>query len=172
MARPNFAIFSSFCLVACFPYRSQSLVSSAPSKAPRPIKRIAIIGSAISGLGVAHALDSLSDDKDELELSLFDARSKFDTQNGAGIQLNGGLVAIGMFNKSLQKAVMEAGLPLKEVESRAKAWQDPSPSTYSTLLKLDLDKVVRNSGDEGSAALVQDDKLLWYAIQRGALQVR
>lgn len=171
MARLNFAILSSCCVVACFPHRAQPLSSSAATKVPRPIKRVAIIGSAISGLGVAHALDSLSDDSDKIELSLFDARSKLNTQDGAGIQLNGGLVAIGMFNKSLQKEVMEAGIPLKEVEGRAKAWQDPSPSTYSTLLKLDLEKIVRNTGGEGSA-LVQDDKLLWYAIQRGALQVR
>ena len=120
---------------------------------------------------MAHALDSLSDVNDRIELSLFDARNKLNAQDGAGIQLNGGLAAIGMFNKSLQKAIMEAGIPMKEVESRAKAWQDPSPSTYSTLLKLDLDKLVRNAGGEASAALVQDDKIMWYAILRGALQV-
>jgi hypothetical protein len=171
MARLTVAFLSSCFLVTWLPDIVQSLSSSAPTAAPRPIKRIAIIGGAISGLGVAHALDSLSNEDDNIELSLFDARSKLNALDGAGIQLNGGLVAIGLFNKDLQEAVMEAGLPLTKIESRAKAWENTSPSTYSTLLKLDLEKIVRDAGVEESEALVQDGKLLWYAIQRGALQV-
>ncbi|CAB9496914.1 Salicylate hydroxylase [Seminavis robusta] len=138
--------------------------------APRPIKNVAVIGSGISGLGVANALESLSHKDDDVQLSLFDARPSLNRQDGAGIQLNGGLAALGMINKDLQKAVMDAGLPQRQVESRTKSWENPSPSTYSTLLKFDLDDVVRKAGGAVTAGLVQDDNVLWYAIMRGALQ--
>ena len=157
----------AFALFVCSP----TFVQSLSSPVAKPIKKIAIIGSGISGLGVAHALHSLSDNKaDDFELSLFDARSGLNTQDGAGIQLNGGLKALGEIDKDLQQAVMDAGIPQVGIESRTKAWDEPSSTNFDTLLKLDLLQLIRNAGGETTAGLVQDDKVLWYSIMRGALQ--
>ena len=158
----------AFALFVCNP----TFVQSLSSPVTKPIKKIAIIGSGISGLGVAHALHSLSDTKadDDLELSLFDARSGLNTQDGAGIQLNGGLKALGEIDKDLQQSVMDAGMPQVGIESRTKAWDEPSSTNFETLLKLDLLQLIRNAGGETTAGLVQDDKVLWYSIMRGALQ--
>ena len=136
----------------------------------RPIRKVAVIGSGIAGLGVAHALTSLSHDEDDMEISLFDARSGLNSQDGAGIQLNGGLMALGKISRNLQTKVMEAGLPAKKVESRAKAWKDPSSTTYDTLLQLNLEDLVKNAGGAVTEGLVQDGEVLWYSIMRGALQ--
>lgn len=147
-------------------------VSFVQSLSPaKPIKKVAIIGSGISGLGVAHALHSLSADADEFELSLFDARSGLNVEDGAGIQLNGGLRALGNINKELQAAVMEAGMPQVEIESRTKAWDNPSSTNFDTLLQIDIPKTIRNAGQETNEGLIQDGQVLWYSIMRGALQV-
>lgn len=136
----------------------------------RPIKKVAVIGSGIAGLGVAHALTSLSNDQDDMEVALFDARSGLNSQDGAGIQLNGGLTALGKINSDLQTKVMEAGLPAKKVESRAKAWKNPSSTAYDTLLQLNLEDLVKNAGGAVTDGLVQNGEVLWYSIMRGALQ--
>jgi salicylate hydroxylase len=142
-----------------------------------PIKNVAIIGSGIAGLGVAHALSSLSNDDDDMKISIFDARREIDysKNGGAGIQLNGGLTALGKINKDLQKKVMEAGLPTKKVQSRAKAWKDPSSTTFDTLLQLDIEDLVKNAGGvvtDGLVSVDDDGKstVMWYSIMRGALQ--
>ena len=148
----------------------ESLSSVATETTTRPIKRVAVIGSGIAGLGVAHALDSLSNEADNLEVSVFDARTKLNPLDGAGIQLNGGLTALGKIDEDLQRKVMEAGLPAKTVESRAKSWSNPSSTTYDTLLQLNLEDLVRSTGGAVTENLVQDGEVLWYSIMRGALQ--
>lgn len=141
------------------------------------IKNVAVIGSGIAGLGVAHALSSLSNDDDDMKISIFDARRELDysKNGGAGIQLNGGLTALGKINKYLQKKVMEAGIPTKKVQSRAKAWKDPSSTTFDTLLQLDIEDLVKNAGGAVTDGLVSNDDdgkatVMWYSIMRGALQ--
>jgi salicylate hydroxylase len=156
--------------ISLFSSRVESLSSVTTESKSRPIKRVAVIGSGIAGLGVAHALTSLSNDEDNLNVSLFDARPKLNSQDGAGIQINGGLTALGKIDKDLQMKVMEAGLPAKKVESRSKAWKNPSSTTYDTLLQLNLEDLVRNTGGAVTENLVQDGKVLWYSIMRGALQ--
>ena len=148
----------------------ESLSSLATESKSRPIKRVAVIGSGIAGLSVAHALDSLSNDEDSLKVSVFDARTKLNPKDGSGIQLNGGLTALGKIDKDLQTKVMEAGLPAKKIESRAKAWRNPSSTTYDTLLQLNIEDLVRNTGGAVTENLVQDGEVLWYSIMRGALQ--
>lgn len=158
-------------IIFCFFFPSIVLsLSSAVPKTRKPIKKIAVIGSGVAGLGVAHALTSLSNDEDDLELSLFDARSGLNTEDGAGIQINGGLKALGKINMDLQRAVMEAGLPARKIESRTKAWKDPSSTSFDTLLQLNLEDVIRKGGDDVREGLVQGDDILWYGIMRGALQ--
>eukprot|EP00977_Amphora_coffeiformis_P007342 scaffold1588_cov222-Amphora_coffeaeformis.AAC.14 len=140
----------------------------------RPIRRVAVVGSGVAGLALAQGLTNSptlcdkygSDHDNNWDVSLFDARPKLDTTAGAGIQLNGGLHVLGLMNPAVQQAVMEAGLPMTTVRSRAKAWNPDN--AFDTLLQLDLRQVVDKAGVDN--VLVQDDQLLWTSIMRGALQ--
>lgn len=74
-------------------------ITSTP--APQPIEKVAIIGSGIAGLSLAHALvnskecsktysEALGDDTFNLEAHIFDSRPSLNYGAGAGIQLTGG----------------------------------------------------------------------------------
>ena len=68
--------------------QAQSLISP-------PVERVAIIGSGIAGLSLAHALTNSpelakSTPGSKIEVSLFDSRPSFDFDAGSGVQLNGG----------------------------------------------------------------------------------
>ena len=105
-------------------------------------------------------------------MSLFDARTALNSEDGAGIQLNGGLAALGKIDGDLQQAVMDAGMRQVGIRSRTKAWENPSSTNFDTLLELDLMKLVRDAGGDITAGLVREDNtVLWYSIMRGALQV-
>lgn len=61
------------------------------------IKRVAIIGTGIAGLSLAHALENSPELANStvssgltMEASLFDSRPVLDFNAGAGVQLNGG----------------------------------------------------------------------------------
>jgi len=166
-------------LSTCVVRQSHGL--AAPNK---PIQRIAIVGSGISGLSVAHALTnsykhSTTDAFDCVDI--FDARPGLDTTAGAGIQLNGGLVALGRIHPRLREAVWEAGLPQTGVQSRCTPWfgKDGDSSggggannkkQYDELLRLDLPKIIGRL--DVADVLMDDDKqrLWWVSIMRGALQ--
>jgi 2-polyprenyl-6-methoxyphenol hydroxylase-like FAD-dependent oxidoreductase len=67
----------------------------APPSASQPIQRVAIIGTGIAGLSLAHALENSPElaraaPGSTIEVSLFDSRPSFDFNAGAGVQLNGG----------------------------------------------------------------------------------
>lgn len=134
-----------------------------------------MIGAGIAGLSTAHALGPTpSSSQSGINTVLptvecFDGRPALDTNLGAGIQLNGGLAVLGKINPAVMRAVMAAGMPAKQVRSRAKPWSDTK--TFETLLELDLLKTVRAAGGGAAEELVQQDgQLLWYSIMRGALQ--
>jgi salicylate hydroxylase len=144
----------------------------------KPVQRIAIIGSGISGLSVAHALlnNPSHNAKEEFQaVDLFDARPALDTTAGAGIQLNGGLSVLGRINPTLQEAVYAAGVPQVRVQSRAKPWFD-AERVFDALLQLDLKKTVESAGGEIAASLLsspsstKESRLWWVSIMRGALQ--
>ena len=80
--------------------RGLSTTSLSPSS-PQPIEKVAIIGSGIAGLSLAHALvnskecsktfsEALGDGTFNLEAHLFDSRPSLNYGAGAGIQLTGG----------------------------------------------------------------------------------
>jgi len=114
-----------------------------------------------------------SDTSDNIDVSIFDARSGLDRGVGAGIQINGGLSVLGRIDASLQRAVIEAGQTLEAIRSRSKSW-DPDKRRYETLLELPLRKVISESGSENTRSALlpdgSDGQVLWTSIMRGALQ--
>jgi len=139
----------------------------------RPAKRVAIVGTGIAGLSVAHALTNSPLLEQEygsfaFDVSMFEARKKLDIKAGAGVQLNGGLAALGKINGQVQRAVLDAGLPVSQIQSRSKPWSDSKP--FEDLLQLDLEDIVKKAGGDTSQNLIQNGELLWSAIMRGTLQ--
>lgn len=137
-------------------------------------KRVAIVGAGgIAGLSVVHALSNSPKLQDKygpcnFDISMFEAREKLDTKAGAGIQLSGGLAALGYMNPEVQRAVLDAGLPVSRIESRSKPWSSSKP--FEDLLQLDLKETVTRAGGDVSESLMKDGELLWCAIMRGCLQ--
>eukprot|EP00590_Aulacoseira_subarctica_P010730 CAMPEP_0172419506 /NCGR_PEP_ID=MMETSP1064-20121228/5935_1 /TAXON_ID=202472 /ORGANISM="Aulacoseira subarctica , Strain CCAP 1002/5" /LENGTH=427 /DNA_ID=CAMNT_0013159021 /DNA_START=808 /DNA_END=2091 /DNA_ORIENTATION=+ len=73
-------------------------------------------------------------------------------------------------NPTLHSAVASAALPLTHVRSRTKPWFDSNKKPFSTLLELDLEKTVKQAGENVREALIIDGKPQFYTIMRGALQ--
>ena len=149
---------------------SNNAVAVNPNK---PIERVAIIGSGIAGLSLAHALSnspSLSDGfQGNMEVSLYDSRNALDYTFGAGMQMNGGLSVLGKINPEVQEAVRDTGISVSKIIARNKSWF--SDSTDS-LWNIDVPQTVRDAGGEAEKTLVgEDGKILWNAITRGSLQV-
>lgn len=142
----------------------------------QPAKRVAIIGTGIGGLSVAHALTNSPSLEQEygsfgFDVSMFEARKKLDTTKaGAGVQLNGGLAALGRINTKVQRAVLDAGLPVSRIQSRSKPWSTSKP--FEELLQLDIGNIVNKAGGDVSQNLILQDgqEVLWSAIMRGCLQ--
>ena len=74
-----------------------SPATSAPNKSNRnkPIRKIAIVGSGIAGLSLAHAFENSPDlfaigDGSPIKVTVYDARPSLNYEAGAGVQLNGG----------------------------------------------------------------------------------
>lgn len=61
----------------------------------KPIRNVAIVGSGISGLSLAHALENSPNlfafgDGSPIQVTVYDARSSLNYEAGAGVQINGG----------------------------------------------------------------------------------
>jgi salicylate hydroxylase len=166
-------ILPSLALLVTSVPSSLSLSSSSSSPRRKPVERVAVVGAGIAGLSTLHALGptpSCSANTLLPRVECFDARTGLDQGLGAGIQLNGGLAVLGKINPAVMHAVMAAGMPAKQVRSRAKSWSE-NATPFETLLELDLAKTVRAAGGAASDELIlQDGQLLWYSIMRGALQ--
>lgn len=158
-------------------------------KASPPVKKVAIIGSGICGLSLAHALensencarpylDKISvsgDDVDPssnfgIEAHVFDARESLNYRAGAGVQLTGGLATLKSINPSVHKKVANAALPLKNIRSRAKPWFESSKNPYSTLLELNIEESIKKVGGATEEGLIVDGEVMACTIMRGALQ--
>lgn len=156
-------------IILILPSLNESLSTS--SKNLPKVKKVAIIGTGIAGLSTAHALLSGSDlrNNDQIEVHLYESRPTFDYKAGAGIQINGGMTVLNEINSDLFNKVKEAALPLTMIRSRTNPWfkNDASENLFSTLLELNLDKVIRSSDIK---ELVVNDDIMAYTITRGALQ--
>lgn len=145
-----------------------------------PIQKVAIIGSGICGLTLAHALEnsspqsaSVSASTFRIESHVFDSRKSLQFESGAGIQLTGGLATLRKINPKLHRAVFQAGLPLKKIKSRCKPWffrGSSEKNPFFTLLELDLQESIEKAGGNVEKELILDGEVQACAIMRGALQ--
>jgi len=145
-----------------------------PQKSPQlPIQRIAIVGTGIAGLSLAHAFENspqlAGSATTSIQVTMFESRPSLDFIAGAGIQLNGGLAALRQINPEVQKAVSRAGLPLSMIQSRTKPWFSTG-NPFETLLELSIPDLIRNAGGATTHELLVDDEVLWCTIMRGTLQ--
>lgn len=74
-------------------------------------------------------------------------------------------------NPKVQRAVADAGLPVKAIRTRSRPWKDDG-DRFDTLLELELEETVRQEGGKAEEALIIDGEPMFYSIMRGALQVR
>lgn len=161
-------------VLAAAPTTGSSLdeqVKSGTSDAEQPIRRVAIVGAGIAGLSLAHALESTCDG---VEVTIFDSRSEpLDFSAGAGVQINGGASVLRRINPDLHGKVVRAALPLKDIRSRAKPWFQSggtSGNPFSTLLEINLESAIKNTGGDVAEALIVDGEVQAFTIMRGALQ--
>ena len=141
------------------PVTSALSSNNAPKKR---IERVGIIGAGITGLSLAHALEN---SKEDLEVSIFDSRQSLDYTLGSGVQLSGGLQVLGKINPIVQKAVIEAAIPVSNIRGKNKSWF--SDTDTSTLWNYSIEKIIRDAGGEAEKELIQDGKVMWYGIMRG-----
>lgn len=136
----------------------------------KPIKRVAVIGAGIAGLSLAHALaNSRNDPAGDIEVSIFDSRKSLDFTAGSGVQLNGGMAVLGKINPDIQKAAIDAAVPIGSIQSKNKSW---FRDAADTLWDLSIENIIRNKGGQTAEELIVDGNVMWYGIMRGALQVR
>lgn len=137
-----------------------------------PIRKVAIIGSGICGLTLAHALEnSHQSESCRIESHIFDSRKSLDFNAGAGIQLTGGLATLRKINPNVHKSVVKAGLPLRRIKSRCKPWfQSLDKKPFFPLLELDLKESIEAAGGLAEKELIVQGKVQACAIMRGALQ--
>jgi hypothetical protein len=163
-----------FFLAPSFPLVSSLSTNYASKTRQKAIERVAVVGAGISGLSLAHALKnspSLSDGSQaSLEVSIFDSRKSLDYTAGSGVQLNGGIAVLGKINPAVQKAVIDAAVPIGELRGRNKSWA--KENSVDKLWDISIEKMFRNAGGRAVDELIIDGTLMWFGIMRGALQVR
>ena len=107
----------SICIIICTALTCEGLSTFTQKKAAPPIKKVAIIGSGICGLSLAHALEnskacarpysSIKNDKDDIssnfgvEAHIFESRESMNYNAGAGLQLTGGMFNSNFFENTI-----------------------------------------------------------------------
>mmetsp|Transcript_20025 Transcript_20025/g.28361 ORF Transcript_20025/g.28361 Transcript_20025/m.28361 type:complete len:521 (-) Transcript_20025:70-1632(-) len=169
----KFAVFASLFLT-CLQIPSTISLSLSP-KSQQPVKRVAVIGAGITGLSLAHALENSPDlaalggNGEPIEVTLFEARSVLDYNQGSGVQINGGMSVLKRINPDLQRKVADAGLPLTKISSRTKTWFGRD-NPFDTLLEMNVEECIKQVGGKAEETLIIDGEVLVYTIQRGELQ--
>jgi salicylate hydroxylase len=84
------------------------------------------------------------------------------------VQVNGGLATLGRINPDVQKAVMNAGVPIADLIGKNKAWF--GESSTDTLWNYSIEKLIRDKGGSAEEQLIVDGQVQWFGVMRGALQ--
>ena len=152
-----------------------------------PVEKVAIIGSGIAGLSLAHALRSThlcngsGENTKPIQIDIFDSRSDLNEKSGSGIQLTGGMRALREISPELQKEVSAAALPFEKVVSTCRPWFGSDDNGWK-LFELNIQQAIRDktAADEEAAKeegrdvqpglVTQDGEVLAYTILRGSLQ--
>ena len=168
----------------------ESALSSATKSTDTPthgVRKVAIIGSGIAGLSLAHALRSTNmGSKQPIQIDIFDSRAALDEKSGSGIQLTGGMAALRQISPTLQQSVSEASLPLERVVSTCRPWFGGDGMESWKIFELDLQQAIRekDATDKAKAAeenesgvtqnniglVTEEGEVLAYTILRGTLQ--
>jgi hypothetical protein len=74
-------------------------------------------------------------------------------------------------NPKVQRAVANAALPMKAIRTRSRCWRE-GKEEFDTLLQFELEETVQKAGGKAAEELIVDGEVMFYAIMRGALQVR
>jgi salicylate hydroxylase len=82
--------------------------------------------------------------------------------------VNGGLATLGRINPDVQKAVMNAGVPIADIRGKNKAWF--GESSTDTLWDYSIEKLIRDAGGDAEEQLIVDGQVQWFGVMRGALQ--
>ena len=128
----------------------------------QPVRKVAVVGSGICGLSLAHALSQSKD----IEIDIFDSRAELDEKSGSGIQLTGGMAALREISPELQRHVADASLPLERVVSRCRPWFGDSKESWK-LLEMDIQQGIKSGVED---LITNDGEVLAYTILRGTLQ--
>ncbi|EED95695.1 predicted protein [Thalassiosira pseudonana CCMP1335] len=173
--------------------RSSTTTLQAATAPHQPVQKVAIIGSGIAGLALAHAFLSnnpSSSNNNKIQIDIFDSRTNLDEKAGSGIQLTGGLVALNEISNNLYNEVVESSLPLERLVSKCRPWfggnkDDAGVEQGWQLLELDIQNAIRENAaadaskqhgaEEGDSnkqySLVREDgEVVAYTILRGTLQ--
>jgi 2-polyprenyl-6-methoxyphenol hydroxylase-like FAD-dependent oxidoreductase len=163
---------SELLLLLAFSFASLGAAYQANDTPSPPIRKVAIVGSGICGLTLAHALENSHQSAScRIESHIFDSRKSLDLNSGAGIQLTGGLATLRKINPDVHRAVVKAGLPLRRIKSRCKPWFQPlDKNPFFPLLELDLKQSIEAAGGIAEKELIVQGEVQACAIMRGALQ--
>jgi hypothetical protein len=74
-------------------------------------------------------------------------------------------------NPQVHRAVVDASLPLKRIESRTKPWFPNNGKEYESLLSIEVGEAFREAGGTSTEELILDKEVMAFTILRGALQV-
>lgn len=170
-----------------------SASSTSVGETPQPVRKVAIIGAGIAGLGLAHALLSpniTTNIKTNIKVDIFDSRLEFDENTGSGIQLTGGLVALKEISSNLYRQVVDASLPLEQIISRCRPWfgtnldgnnEGNNEELGWKVLELNIQKAIMDlaaarsqsetkHGRSDHTLVTSEGEVVAYTILRGTLQ--
>jgi hypothetical protein len=88
-------ILVHFCATCVHGLSSPTAATPTTTIGNKPIRNVAIVGSGIAGLSLAHAFENspglfACGDGTPIQVTVYDARSSLNYEAGAGVQLNGG----------------------------------------------------------------------------------